>query len=284
MQVSWTRVSKILTRCEGYLGPISSHSLQPYRGCPYGKSLCGVACYVQHNPFVTRGRRWGEFLEIRENAAEAYAREVDRERAWAHRQGRGFVIFCASSTDPFPPQERQQGITAALLRAMVADPPDELILQTHSPDVCREIATLQQLALVTKLRVHVTIEGDRDRLPGLPPPVATVARRLQACQELTRQGIHCLITMAPLHPLEHPREFLEQAGRVARGVVIDHYIGGDGSQAGQRTLRTSLPEAMRELLPESTTLAYRDEIVALARELLPGRVGVGQAGFAGELS
>ena len=40
------RVKRILTRAGGYLRDVCSHSLQPYRGCSFGRSLCGVACYV----------------------------------------------------------------------------------------------------------------------------------------------------------------------------------------------------------------------------------------------
>jgi hypothetical protein len=38
---------------------------------------------------------------------------------------------------------------------------------------------------------------------------------------------------------------------------------------------------MERALPGSASLAYRDRIVARARRALPGRVGVGAAGFAG---
>jgi hypothetical protein len=64
-------------------------------------------------------------------------------------------------------------------------------------------------------------------------------------------------------------------------VVIDHFIGGDGTSDGSRTLRTALPAAMEAVHPGSTRLAYRDEIVAAARREMPGRVGVGREGFAG---
>jgi hypothetical protein len=57
-----TTVRSILTRTSGYLTTVSSHSLQPYRGCTFGNALCGVGCYVQHNPWVTKGRSWGSFL------------------------------------------------------------------------------------------------------------------------------------------------------------------------------------------------------------------------------
>ena len=57
MDLSFTDVANPLTRTGGYLAGVTSHSLQPYRGCPLGSSLCGVGCYVQHNPWLTRGRR-----------------------------------------------------------------------------------------------------------------------------------------------------------------------------------------------------------------------------------
>ncbi|MCG6156652.1 radical SAM protein [Rubinisphaera margarita] len=276
-------VQEILTRCTGYLDQISSHSLQPYRGCSFGRSLCGVGCYVQHNFFVTRGRPWGSFLEIRRNAAEVYLRTVERERRWASRQEKKFSVFCSSSTDPFVPQERKSGITRSVLMAMMEQPPEELILQTHSADVAREGPLLAQLRERTKVRVHVSIESDRETLPSLPPPAASVERRLEACRQLTQAGIRVLVTVAPLLPIKHPEKFFERIAAVADGVIIDHFIEGDGSPTGQRTRKTPLVEAMRAVDPASVELDYRDRMVEIARQVLPGRVGVGQDGFADRL-
>ena len=80
MQTSVVDVRSILTRSAGFLKTVCSHSLQPYRGCPFGKSLCGVGCYVRHNGWITRQRPWGTFLEVKQNAAEVYRQTVDRER------------------------------------------------------------------------------------------------------------------------------------------------------------------------------------------------------------
>ena len=63
-------------------------------------------------------------------------------------------------------------------------------------------------------------------------------------------------------------------------MVIDHYIGGDGSANGSRTERTSLPAAMAAVDPDSVGLAYRDRMVGIAERHLPGRVGVNIDGFA----
>lgn len=275
------RVRNILTRTTGYLDGVTSHSLQPYRGCSYGRSLCGVACYVQHHGLLTRGAVWGHFLEARSNAAESYRENVARERRWARRTRGEFSIFLSSATDPFVPQERRLGITRGVLDAMQDEPPDALVVQTHAPDVVRELPRLRGLSQRCRLRVHVSIEGDRDRLPGLPPPTATVARRLEALRRLREAGIFTVATLAPLHPIADPPAFFVRLSECADAVVIDHFIEGDGTPDGARTRRTALPAAMERVHPGSTRLAYRDEMVAAARAALPGRVGVGREGFAG---
>jgi DNA repair photolyase len=274
-------VKSILTRSSGYLRSVCSHSLNPYRGCTLGRSLCGVACYVQHNRWITGGRPWGSFVEAKVNAVECYRRDYRRERAWAHRQGSAFTLFLASSTDPFLPQEQSARITRTLLQAMLVHPPDRLIVQTHSAQVCQEGQLLQELSQSCEVRVHLSIEGDRDRLPGLPPPAYPVAKRLQAAAQLRQRGLWVVATLAPLFPILHPALFFARLQECVEAVVVDHFIQGDGSPLGQRTRRTALPEAMEVVHPGSTALDYRQEVVAWARSYFPGRVGVGQAGFAG---
>ena len=42
------------------------------------------------------------------------------------------MIFLSSATEPFPPQESRHAITRSVLTAMLDQPPDGLIVQTHS--------------------------------------------------------------------------------------------------------------------------------------------------------
>jgi len=278
-----TSVRSILTRSSGYLKSICSHSLQPYRGCSFGNSLCGVGCYVRHNPFLTRGAEWGSFVEVRENAADAYLSQWTRERRWARTARGRFGVFMSSATDPFLPHEGRYGITRAVLCAMVKNPPDTLIIQTHSHLAARALDIITELSRDCDLRVHISIESDRDRLPGLPPPASSVARRLAAAAELRASGIHVVVTVAPLLPIADPEGFFQNISDCADAVVIDHFIGGDGTSDGARTRRTRLPEAMAIVDPESVRISYRDAMVAKALERMPGRVGVGMDGFAGRL-
>lgn len=283
MDIGTTRVKSILTRASGFLEPVCSHSLQPYRGCPLGSSLCGVGCYVRHSGHITRGRTWGRFLEVRENAAESYLLGHERERAWGRSRRGGFTIFLSSATEPFPPQERRFGVTRSVLAAMCDRPPDGLIVQTHSPLVVEALDVLEPLSRRCRLRVHVSIETDRERLPGLPPPASPVARRFDAARALRDAGLRVVVTVAPLLPIADPTRFFARVADCADAVVLDHYIGGDGSANGARTLRTPLPRAMAAVDPDSVALAYRDRMIEVAERFLPGRVGVGADGFAGRM-
>jgi DNA repair photolyase len=281
MQTTTTTVQSILTRTSGFLKTVSSHSLQPYRGCPFGKSLCGVGCYVRHSYHITRGREWGTFLEVRSDAAEAYRRAYPRERAWARRNRDGFTIFLSSATEPFPPQESRHGVTRRVLEAMLEFPPDGLIVQTHSHRVVEAADLLARLAESCHLRVHVSIETDRDGLPGLPPHASSIERRFEAASTLRRAGLRVVITVSPLLPISNPDAFFRRVADSADAVVLDHFIGGDGSPQGSRTRNTALPAAMAAVDPASVELGYRDRMGEVACKYLPGRVGFNIDGFAG---
>jgi len=281
IEITTVTVSSILTRTSGFLSTVAPHSLQPYRGCTFGNSLCGVGCYVQHNAFLTRGRRWGSFLEARINAAELYVRHQETERQWARKNFGQFGIFMSSSTDPFVPQEDCFKVTRSILEAMMCQPPDFLIIQTHTHRVVKYLDLYPELARRCELRFHISIESDIERLPGLPPPASTIARRLGAAYTLRATGLRVVITVSPLFPIENPQSFFERIAAVADAAVIDHFIEGDGTPNGSRTLKTPLPGAMRGVLAESVHLEYRNRIVEIARQVMPGRIGVCVDGFAG---
>jgi DNA repair photolyase len=236
---------------------------------------------VQHNIHLTRGEKWGSFVEVRSNAASAYRAEFETERRWARGRRNGFKIFLSSSTEPFQPMEKRFQIARSVLEAMIEFPPDELILQTHSHHVTDCLDLYPGLSARTKLRVHISIESDRDELPGLPRSASSVSKRIEAARQLKEAGIFVVATVAPLLPIDDPETFFAGLAQVSDAVVIDHFIAGDGSCNGARTCRTALPRAMQTVLPESVTLEYRQQMAAIARRYFHERVGVNIEGFAG---
>lgn len=288
MDIIETTIKKVLTRAEsGFLlnaagsGPVCSHSLQPYQGCAFGNALCGVGCYVRANFYVTKGRPWGSFLEVRTNAAQSYRDCYQAEKRWAQKTRGIMSVFCSSSTDPFLPQEDRYGVTKSILEAMLELPPDRLILQTHTHRVTKYREIYLLLKHKCELRFHVSIETDRPSMPGLPPHASPVKERLEACRELRRLGHKVVVMVAPLLPIDDPDTFFRTIADVADAVVIDHFIVGDGTPDGHNTKRTGLPASMSQVDPASIQLTYRDKIVEIARRHMPGRVGVSMDGFAG---
>jgi DNA repair photolyase len=215
---------------------------------------------------------WGTFLEARTNAADAYLAAVARERPWARTSRGRFSIFMSSSTDPFVPQEDRLRVTRGVLEAMTQEPPDELIVQSHTHRVANYLDLYQQLTRRCDLRVHLSIETDRERLPAYRRR-QPVDARFDAAQRLRSSGIRVVITVSPLLPIADPVAFFTRIAASADAVVIDHFIEGDGSADGSRTFRTALPAAMTAIDPCCTSLAYRDEIIAIAEGIMPGRVG-----------
>jgi DNA repair photolyase len=278
LQINLIQSKTLLTRSSGYLKNVCSHSLNPYGGCGYGLSSCGEGCYVRFNPWLTQGREWGKFVDVKINAGELYLQSVEKEKSWAHKRCIPFTIFMSSSTDPWQPAEKKYRVTRSVLQAMTTCPPDTLILQTHSSNILDDQALL--LKLDCSLRIHISIEGDRNHLPGLPLPPCSVEKRILALEQLSALGLKTVACLSPLYPLEDPHKFfkrLKYAG--ASAVIIDHFIEGDGTAEGSRTLKTRLPLAMSQIREDSIHLPYRTHIANIARNYLP--VGISSQGFAG---
>ncbi|MBC8287130.1 MAG: hypothetical protein H8E42_06615 [Nitrospinae bacterium] len=283
MQINLVQSKTLLTRSSGYLTGVCSHSLNPYRGCGYGLSSCGEGCYVRFNHWLTQGREWGKFVDVKINAGELYTQSAEKEKNWAHHRSISFTIFMSSSTDPWQPAEKKYRVTRAILRAMATCPPDTLILQTHSASILDDQEILRELSRLCSLRVHISIEGDRNRLPGLPPPPCSIEQRISALEQLSAQGLKTVACLSPLYPLENPQHFFERLKNAgASAVIIDHFIEGDGTAQGSRTLKTRLPLAMSQVQEDSVRLSYRNHIANIARTYLP--VGVSAQGFAGHYS
>ncbi len=275
-------VKSILTPTGGFLSAYT-HTLNPYRGCAYGSTFCGAACYAPEVRFGAPAAPWGSYLEVKVNAPDVYPADVARAR----RAGRRLVVFMASVTDPYVPQERRYRITRRLLDAMRREPPDALVLQTHTPYPLWDVDALVALGECTRMVVQISIECDRDRIPGFPRAAHGVETRIAALRALGARGIRTAAVVSPLMPLRDPEAFAARLGDAADAVILDHYLVGDGSPDGARTRRrkahldTTVPDLLTAAgFEEWTRLEKFWEIVGRFRAVLgPARVGVSADGF-----
>lgn len=281
MQINEIHCKSILTRVTGYLKTVASHSVNPYVGCGFGRSSCGIGCYVQHNPWLMKGREWGTFVDVKVNASEIYLKTWHREKQWAYRRSSPFTLFFSSSTDPWQPIEKRFRVSRELLNSMLQHPPDRLILQTHTASILEDRLLIIKLSKICDVRVHVSLEGDLDQLPDLPSPPSLLEERMKALETFASAGVAAVACVSPLYPIKDPPSFFNRLVNLGiRGVIIDHFIQGDGTSDGSRTFKTNLPSSMARVDAESIHLSYRDTIARIAKNYLP--VGISQNGFAGK--
>jgi DNA repair photolyase len=271
----------ILSPSRGFLGPGFTHTLNPYSGCAYAKTVCGLFCYAQHDVNITKHRPW-RLYGAKKNAASAY--RVDYDRLKRPRRGgpKPLKIYMSSVTDPYVPQEQSEGITRSVLLEMLERPPDVLVIQTHATLVERDIEIIETLSNRCRLWVSVTVETDMDELPpGFPRHASLPSRRLETLGLFRRRGILTQATISPLLPFVDAIGFARRLDLACDRVILDHYLIGDGSKNGLRTKRTGFGELLLAAgYGEWTRLEKLWEVRDVMIEVLgPDRVLVSCAGF-----
>jgi len=257
----------ILTPTGGYLAGFT-HSLQPYAGCEFECAYCYVRelAVQRANPYRLPWSRW---IAAKTNAPALLARDAARGRLAAAR------LFCSSATDPYVPLERRLELTRGCLAVMVGHPPAQLLLQTRSPLVVRDV---DLLARIPTLRVSITIATDDERVRCALEPNAPATRlRVDALRTLRAAGVRTQAAIAPLLPCD-PERLAALLDPVAERVVVDDFFRGDG--AGGRRSAVALARLRALGFGAWAEPGYAAETISVLRRRLGSeRVLESQAGF-----
>jgi len=228
---------KILTEAKGYLDVGFTHSLNPYSGCAFSCRYC----YVREMPIQKfKEVPWGEWVDIKTNAAENYRKEIIKLR----KKRNPVNIFMSSATDPYQTLERKVKITRGILEGMIENPPDFLQIQTRGPLITRDIDLLIKLKEKCDVLVSITIETDREDIKQIFAPLAPgIKLRLKALKEVHDSGISTQASISPVLP------FTPDFPKILDGIVdhiwIDTLSIGDGSM-GKRSERLGMPQLFQE--------------------------------------
>lgn len=290
MEVKEIEAKSILTPTGGFLSSFT-HTLNPYTGCQLGYSFCGRYCYASA---IAKGlrkdsREWGSYVEVKTNSNEKYKKEYSNIR----KQNKPLKIFMSSVTDPYLPLERKYNTTRGLLEAMADLPPDSLVIQTHTPNVLRDLEILKKIDQKSNLTIQITVETDKensdfkDCQTKLPlRHMYSIKSRLEALKKIKESKLTSVATVSPLMPLNDPIRFATRLKEVASFVILDHFILGDGS-GGIRTGSTKFfSEPMPYLLANNNQKDWNsikkfNEIIQIFKEVLgKDRLGVSKDGFA----
>jgi DNA repair photolyase len=162
------------------------YAINPYVGCEHGCVYC-YATFMKR--FTGHKEEWGTFVDVKINAAEVLARQLERAKP-------GNITF-GTVTDAYQPLEKKCGITRACLEALVGyDLPISIL--TKSALVLRDLDLIKRLKDVEVAFTITTLDDEvRKRFEPRSSPIPA---RLEALRTLAEAGIRTWAFCGPLLP------------------------------------------------------------------------------------
>ena len=209
----------LLNKATGFISAYD-FTLNPYRGCQYGCSYCYAAAF---SPNPQMRADWGNWVIIKENAAQLLRKELTR---WRKKHGNiDPKIYMSTVTDPYQPIESKWEITRDLLEIMV-EYKTTLVIQTRSPIITRDIDFLQRFK---NLAINMSIPtGSESVRKDFEPRSPSIKARLNALKKIKHsinlnQGYapKLAVTITPTLPTlsEQQEDFIQQLKMVDRVVL-----------------------------------------------------------------
>jgi DNA repair photolyase len=165
---------------------IYEYTINPYGGCQHACAYC-YARFTRR--FSGHREAWGEYVDVKINAADLLLREVTRKKPG--------IVWISGVCDPYQPVEKKYELTRKCLEILVRhDWP--VTIQTRSPLVTRDIDILK---LSSKTQVTMSVTTADDRIRKIFEPLApSIPSRLKSLAELHEAGIRTAAMIAPMLP------------------------------------------------------------------------------------
>lgn len=165
---------------------IYEYVVNPYVGCAHG---C-IYCYAKFmKRFTGHSEPWGEFVDVKVNAAELLRKEIIRKKPGA--------VWVSGVCDPYQPLERKYELTRQCLQILI-EHGWTVSIQTRSAMVLRDLDILKGAPNVTAGLSVTTADDEIRKLfePHAPP----VSERMRALDELHQAGVRTYAMVAPMLP------------------------------------------------------------------------------------
>jgi DNA repair photolyase len=174
---------EIISRFDPWGDPLCTcppkYSLNPYTGCQHHCLYCYITSYIPR-AFECRPKK--DLLQ--------------RVRRDLGKLDRRLPISLSNSSDPYPPMERELGLTRRCLELLKGAGLAVQII-TKSDLVTRDADLLKGMRSVVSFTITTLDPKLAQRLePNAPPP----ERRLKAVERLSREGIPVTVRLDPLFP------------------------------------------------------------------------------------
>jgi DNA repair photolyase len=202
------RVREILSKAiltktgiEGY-----DYCINPYVGCQHGCRYC-YASFMKR--FTGHGEPWGEFVDVKINAPQILARQLERPKEGS--------LLIGTVTDPYQPLEKQYRITRGCLEVLLESPLSLNIL-TRSPLSVRDIDLFKKLH---DIEIGLSITTDSEETKKLfEPDSPSISSRIEALKKIHNVGISTYVFIGPMLPL-NPEKIVDMIAGATDSVLID---------------------------------------------------------------
>ncbi len=165
---------------------VYDYVINPYVGCQHGCTYC-YATFMKR--FTGHKEPWGEFVDIKINAAELLAKEIKKKKKG--------MVWVSGVTDPYQPLEKKYELTRQCLEILVEhDWP--VIVQTRSPLVLRDVDIFRMSERI-EVGLSITTANDAVR-KAFEPHAPSITSRLNAIESLHENGIRTYAMIAPMLP------------------------------------------------------------------------------------
>ncbi len=168
--------------------PAVDYAVNPYVGCEHGCVYC-YAVFMKR--FTGHQEEWGEFVDVRTNAAQALARQLKRARPGN--------ITMGTVTDAYQPLERKYKLTRGCLKVLLPYPGFPTTVLTKSALVVRDLDVLREMPDVEVAFTITTLDETVRRV--LEPCASPIQQRLDALSALHEAGIRTWVFFGPALPV-----------------------------------------------------------------------------------
>ena len=165
---------------------IHDYVINPYVGCQHACLYC-YARFIKK--FTGHLEPWGDFVDIRTNAAELLQAEIKKKKHG--------TVWVSGLCDPYQPLEAKYKLTRQCLQ-ILADNDWSVVIQTRASLVLRDIDIIKR-AKNFEVGLSITTADDEIR-KIFEPHAPTISERINTLEELHRSGIRTYAMIAPTLP------------------------------------------------------------------------------------
>ncbi|UOB15963.1 PA0069 family radical SAM protein [Abyssalbus ytuae] len=222
------------------------YSLNPYQGCEHG---C-IYCYARNTHEYwgySAGLDFERKILVKKNAPQLLEEKIKRKNWKTH------PIVLSGNTDCYQPAEQQYAITRKCLEIFLRYRHPVGII-TKNAWITRDLDILKELAQDNLVGVNISITSlKEDTRRILEPRTATIKRRLETVEVLSRNGIPVNVMLAPIIPAINSHEILplakaaSQHGARSIGFTVVRLNGAIG-QIFTDWVKKTLPDRADKIL------------------------------------